>query len=127
MTKLSEVEWYTCIMAIRYAKNRQSILSASLPSMLMEAYCLRWSDHEKETIFRELEDNVIFGDSNIDDPIWKKFRAYLNQNTHYIALLIDKTEKEVFYENNKYYLVKDYENSPSKEIYIPKEYIISLK
>ena len=55
---LSTVEWDTCWMAIRYAMNRRTAASASLPTELLAAYYDRWTDGQKEMIVRDLWENL---------------------------------------------------------------------
>ena len=55
---LSSIEWDTCWMAIRYAMNRRTAASASLPTELLAAYYDRWTDGQKEMIVRDLWENL---------------------------------------------------------------------
>jgi hypothetical protein len=91
---LTEVEWDTCWMAIRYSMGRQTIASATLPRQLCEAYFDRWSEGQKRTIVRDLrqhlqdkarwngESTAHFGDKNIDHPEWMRFLLSLDKNSH---------------------------------------------
>lgn len=107
---LTTVEWDTCWMAIRYAMNRQTIASASLPRKLLSAYYDRWSDEQKEIIARDLREHYddfgCFGDEKIDHPEWMRFMLTLDPKVHYAVTASDgiMTEKVkcVEYEG-KYY------------------------
>lgn len=81
--RLSEIEWDTCWMAIRYAMNRQTASSASLPSQLIKAYGDRWTDLQKELILRDLKlhliDNEYFGNKEVDHPKWMELLNYLKK------------------------------------------------
>lgn len=91
---LTAVEWDTCWMAIRYAMDRQTIASASLPRELLSAYYDRWSGGQKETISVELHEyledkkralktnDVYFGDKKIDHPEWMRFMLTLDPKAH---------------------------------------------
>lgn len=105
---LTSVEWDTCWMAIRYAMNRRTAASASLPTELLAAYYDRWTDGQKEIIVRDLRDNLehlkswnetdeaYFGDKNIDHPRWMRFLLTLDQKTHYMVTASDgKTTEAV--------------------------------
>lgn len=97
---LSSVEWDTCWMAIRYAMNRETIASASLPRELLRAYYDRWSDVQKRTIADNLRDHYedfgCFGNKNIDHPDWMRFMLTLAQKGHYMVTASDgKTTETV--------------------------------
>ena len=127
--KLTEIEWDTCWMAIRYAMNRQTIASATLPEMLMKQYYHRWSDNQKDMILRDLKSNFkeygedSFGNKNIDQPIWLKFMNCLDKTKHFKVLLIDDTEATLFESNEVYYPLDKYISNPSQNFYCPKENI----
>ncbi len=57
MKSLTEIEWTTCIMAVRYAMNGQTISTSYLPPMLVEAYWKRWSDGQKQFLADDLRHN----------------------------------------------------------------------
>ena len=97
---LTAVEWDTCWMAIRYAMNRRTAASASLPTELLAAYYDRWTDGQKEIMARDLRDHYddfgCFGDKNIDHPRWMRFMLTLDQKTHYMVTASDgKTTETV--------------------------------
>lgn len=74
---LTDIEWDTCWMAIRYACGRKTIASAMLPRDLIDAYYDRWTDGQKEMIAKDLRTHLefheCFGDKNIDHPEWMRF------------------------------------------------------
>lgn len=107
---LTAVEWDTCWMAIRYAMNRETIASASLPRELLRAYYDRWSDAQKRTIADDLHDHYedfgCFGNKGIDHPEWMRFMLTLDQKEHCIVTASDgiMTEKvECIEFEGKYY------------------------
>lgn len=129
--ELTDIEWTTCWMAIRYAMNRQSIASATLPADLVKEYWYRWSDYQKEMIVNDLksnyEDNSFgrkpFGNENIDKPNWMKFWKACDTKNHFTAIGIDDISYTVFETNGRIYPLKSYINEPHNEIFFPKENI----
>lgn len=116
---LSEVEWDTCWMAIKYAMNGRNISTASLPNELLSAYYYRWSAGEKRQIVRTLYDNLdelkriygpdkaYFGDKNIDHPNWMRFLLTLDESTHKILTLKRRKKVECIEFEGVYYPVSD--------------------
>ena len=115
LNSLSDIEWDTCWMAIRYAMGRQTISSATLPKELCQAYFYRWTDGQKAAIVRDLrqhlqdkarwngESTAHFGDKNIDHPEWMKFLLCLDEKEHCIIKMATGGEYEGFKFNDKYY------------------------
>lgn len=87
---LTNIEWDTCWMAIRYAMGRKSISSAMLPRDLLSAYFDRWTLEQRSLILRDLkeyyETHKVFGDYSIDHDEWMKFMLTLDVETHYEVL-----------------------------------------
>lgn len=114
---LSDIEWTTCWMAIRYAMDRRSAASASLPGELLAAYFYRWSDAQKRAIVRDLRnhledvkrwnnaDEAYFGDKNIDHPIWLRFLLTLDQSAHVEVTLGSGLKVEAFEYEGRFYLL----------------------
>lgn len=104
---LSSVEWVTCWMAIRYAMNRQTIASASLPRELLSAYYDRWSDGQKEIIARGLREHYddfgCFGDKKVDHPEWMRFLLTLDEHTHKIVTTTNDQNIECIEFEGRYY------------------------
>lgn len=112
---LSSIEWDTCWMAIRYAMNRRTAASASLPTELLAAYYDRWTDGQKEMIVRDLWENlenlkvwneteeVFFGDKGIDHPIWMRFLLTLDKSKHVMLTLTDGSKVICFEYDGLYY------------------------
>lgn len=127
MKPLSEIEWTTCWMAIRYACPRQTIASATLPSDLIKAYWNRWTVGQKKMIAQDLkrflETESSFGNKNIDEPIWNKFLSACDIDNHETVELIDGTSCVVFEANDRYYPLDEYVKKPHAEIYVPIENI----
>lgn len=117
MKPLSEIEWTTCWMAIRYAMGRCSAASASLPRELLETYFYRWTDTQKRVIVRELRnhledvkrwyntDEAYFGDKDIDHPIWMRFLLTLDRSTHVEVTLENGCKVEAFEYEDEFYPV----------------------
>jgi hypothetical protein len=134
--RLTDVEYTTCWMAIRYAMNRKTIASATLPEMLVKAFFNRLTEGQKAQIVKELAKNEEeclewsngksggFGHIDIDRPHWMKFWKALESETHWIALLSDNIQVRVFEANGKVYPLDKYVTSPHQEIYIPQENIV---
>lgn len=91
---LTDIEWDTCWMAIRYAMGRMTIASATLPRELCQAYFYRWSENQKTMIVRDLrqhlqdvarwngDSSAHFGNKNIDHPEWMRFLLCLEEKSH---------------------------------------------
>lgn len=126
---LTDIEWETCWMAIRYAMNRQTIASSLLPYMLIQAYWTRWTDDQKRTIYRDLKSNEdyytslksagesAFGNKDIDRPIWLKFMEACNIDNHWWYGYEDR-QVLVFQANNRLYPLEEYIKNPANEIFI---------
>lgn len=87
MGKLSNIEWTTCWMSIRYALGRRSAASASLPVDLLAAYYDRWTSDQCYAILCEIRDyrskyGPSIGDPAIDDVEWTKLEKTLDSNCH---------------------------------------------
>ena len=65
---------------MRYSMGRQTILSATLPERIISAYYYKMNNEFELLLFNELrkhkEEYGSFGNPNIDDDIWSKFRKY---------------------------------------------------
>lgn len=120
---LSDIEWSTCWMSIRYAMNRRTIDSVTLPIHLLQAYYDRWNDAQKRLIIQDLKQNFHdykkFGDENIDHPVWMKFWYTLDKTKHLCLSLIDGSEIVGFKWNDKYYPLDWWDQIG--EIYISEE------
>lgn len=128
MERLTDLEWTTCWMAIRYAMNRQTIAASTLPEDIIKAYYHKFTDGQKEIILRDLEENDEnedgFGDPKVDRPTWLKFWGALNKDVHYEVDLIDGTKGVVVFEvNGRLYPLEQYIGAPHAEIYVPREAI----
>lgn len=134
---LSSVEWDTCWMAIRYAMNRQTIASATLPRVLLREYYDRWSGGQKKTIFSDLRDNYddygCFGSKYIDNHEWMRFMLTLDPKAHCIVTASDgeNTETvECIEFEGKYYPISGssrWWDGAGGGMYIAAEYIKSVK
>lgn len=112
---LTDVEWDTCWMAIRYAMGRQTAASASLPKELCRAYFYRWSDNQKEMIVKDLRQHLkdvarwngdgsaFFGNKNIDHPEWMKFLLCLDKAERLTLIDTEGNVHQAFKFNEKFY------------------------
>jgi hypothetical protein len=115
MKPLSEIEWTTCWMAIRYAMGGRSAASASLPGELLAAYFNRWTAAQKRAIVRDLRqhleniklwndtDEAYFGDKNFDHPIWMRFLLTLDRSAHVEVTLESGRKVEAFEYEGRFY------------------------
>lgn len=137
---LSEVEWDTCWMAIKYAMNGRNISTASLPKELLRAYYHRWSGGEKGQIVRTLRDNLdelkriygidkaYFGDKNIDHHDWMRFLLTLDESTHKILTLKRRKKVECIEFEGVYYPVSDGGWwAGCGALYVPKDAIVLVE
>lgn len=133
---LTSVEWDTCWMAIRYAMNRQTIASASLPRKLLSAYYDRWSDGQKEIIARDLREHYddfgCFGDEKVDHPEWMRFMLTLDPKAHYTVTSTHekKTETvECIEYGGKYYPISGVQKwwNFVGELYIAEGFITNIE
>lgn len=137
---LSEVEWDTCWMAIKYAMNGRNVSTASLPKELLRAYYNRWEAGEKQKIVRILRDNLddlkraygedkaYFGDKNIDHPNWMRFLLTLDENTHKILTLKRRKKVECIEFEGVYYPVSDGGWwAGCGALYVPKDAIVLIE
>lgn len=123
---LSNIEWETCWMAVRYAMNKRTINTSSLPIELLRNYYDRWSNPQRRLIVEDLKRNFDdykkFGDENVDNPVWMKFWYTLDKTKHYSLALSDGSEIVGFEWNDNYYPL-DWFNE-DVEAYIPKECVV---
>lgn len=112
---LTDVEWDTCWMSIRYAMGRQTAASASLPKELCRAYFYRWSDNQKEMIVKDLRQHLkdvarwngdgsaFFGNKNIEHPEWMKFLLCLDKAERLTLIDTEGNVHQAFKFNEKFY------------------------
>lgn len=125
--KLSEFEWDLTWMSIRYAMNRQTIASTTLPQRIIKYYYSRFTENQKESIVRDLKENFeeynIFGNEIIDHPKWMKFWYALDKSKHKEVVDIKGVKYIIFELFDKVYPLDKYLKEPHLEIYLPKENI----
>lgn len=132
MKQLSSIEWTTLWMAIRYAMNRETISSATLPELIIENYYNRLSDNQKKSIVNDLRNNykdfgnTAFGNKLVDKPIWLKFWYALDSKYHYDVKLIDGSIVTVFDCLDRVIPLSSYLENPNKMIFIPEENILEI-
>lgn len=112
---LTRIEWDTCWMAIRYAMGRRTIVSATLPRELCQAYFYRWSENQKTMIVRDLRQHLqdtarwngdstaYFGQKNIDHPEWMRFLLCLEDKSHITIKDNEGNTHKAFKFNGKIY------------------------
>lgn len=131
LSPLSEIEWTTLWMAIRYAMNRQTIASATLPEDVIKAYYHRLSEGQRKSIVRDLADNEemfsrmdghsAFGSPTIDRPHWLRFWYALDDNRHYQVKLTNGEEITVFDLEGEIIPLQKYIEEPHRNWFVPKE------
>lgn len=127
--KLSNFEFNLLFMSIRYAMNRKSIYSASLPADIITNWYHRISNNEKKLIVHELRENLKFNENisfEYDKKIWNKFMEFLDWEKHHIIKTINNEEIKVFSANGRIYSIDSYKTEAYKEIYIPYENIVII-
>jgi hypothetical protein len=124
-------------MAIRYAMNRQTIASSTLPHQLIKSYYNRWTDSQKRMIAKDLSDNEkdvlrwsdgkhkAFGHKRIDRPQWLKFWSACDIDNHVNIELSNGQKVAAFKANDRIYPLKEYVESPHLEIYVLDSDIVS--
>lgn len=127
--RLTDFEWTTCWMAIRYAMNRQTITSATLPEQIIKNYYHLFTEQQKQSIIRDLKENFEeygkFGNETIDNPKWLKFWYSLDESKQFKVTDIEDKEHIVFQINDTIYPLDQYLKKPHSEIYLPIENIKS--
>lgn len=129
ISRLSDFEWTCLWMAVRYAMNRQTIASATLPQDIVKNYYHRLSDGQKKSIAKDLKKNEdafegqAFGHKEIDRPHWIKLWKALDETCHYQVELIDGTKCTVFEANGKVVPLHKYIKEPYHNYFVPLESI----
>lgn len=129
ISRLSDFEWTCLWMAVRYAMNRQTIASATLPQDIIKNYYSRLNDGQKKSIAKDLKENEdafegqAFGHKDIDRPHWIKLWKCLDETCHYTVELIDGTKCIVFEANGKIVPLHKYIKEPYHNYFIPLESI----
>lgn len=112
---LSDIEWTTLWMAIRYAMNGQTIASAMLPQDIVRTYYRRLTNAQKASIVTDLKQNEedvlrisdgrqkAFGHPEIDRPHWLRFIAALDIENHFNVLMNDGSIITCFQVGDRYY------------------------
>lgn len=107
---LTDIEWTTCWMAMRYAKGRSSIASIMLAGDIVKEYWSRFTDLQRSMLAKE--------DDNHVHPAWKKFFAALNPET----VTIQGKEIRIFKANGRAYPFEEYLKNPHMEVYFDDSY-----
>lgn len=129
ISRLSDFEWTCLWMAVRYAMNRQTIASATLPQDIVMNYYHRLNDGQKKSIAKDLKENEdafegqAFGHKEIDRPHWIKLWKALDETCHYQVELIDGTKCTVFEANGKIIPLHKYIEEPYHNYFVPLENI----
>lgn len=131
-SRLSDFEWTLLWMAMRYAMNRQTIASATLPEDIMSNWYIRLTNGQKQQIAKELKDNEdymqrmgysAFGHKDIDRPRWIKLWKCMDESCHYEVELVDGSKIKVFEANGQIIQLDKYIEEPFKNYYVPFENI----
>lgn len=119
MERLDELTEMLLWMACRYACNRRSIASVTLPQRIVAAYWYKMDDYQRvklgEDIEREKQEGM--------DLSWVKFYKALNPIHHKNVELTDGTKDTIFEVNNRIYSLNKYLLFPYQEWFIPNENI----
>lgn len=95
---LSDLEWTTCWMSVRYACGRMSIASAILPQEILQEYYNRMSEIQKSILSRDVR-SYLNSDPKYnlcDKQNWAKFCNALDVKKQWRVKLKDKSECVVF-------------------------------
>lgn len=65
----------------------------------------------------------IFGNEDIDNPIWQKLMAYCDESKYETLSFTNGTTETVFRCNNRWYPISCYEKNASTEMYVVGEYV----
>lgn len=126
--KIDIDEWCLIFGAMRYFMGRATIASATFPEAVIRKYHARLSEVQKEQLVEDLREHLregkTFGWKTIDEPVWNKFLAALDESSHYQVEAIDNTTHTVFEANGKIYPLNTYLRDPGMEIYLPEENIL---
>lgn len=119
--ELSETEWTLIWMAIRYAMNRETISSATLPEQIIRAFYGRLTSLQKQAICKDLQENFErfekFGNPKIDHRHWMKFWKCLDTTSH-IKVKREGRDFLCFQVGEKFYPLFEYIAQPEREIYL---------
>lgn len=96
---LTDIEWTTLWMAMRYAMGRETIAASTLPGEIAQVYYHRLTEQQRRQLVEEIdrheeeyaryhgESSRVFGDPVIDAPHWRRFRAALDTERHQVLSL----------------------------------------
>lgn len=125
---LSDVEWTLIWASLRYFVGRETIASATYPADIISNYYARMSDGQKKMLVRDISEHFercgSIGNEKIDQPVWLKFAAALDDTQHFQIKLSDGSTAKVFKTNERIYPLDEYLRQPHHEIYVPDEHIV---
>lgn len=130
---LTDIEWTTCWMALRYAVNRQTIAASMLPTQVVRAYYNRMTYLQKHQIVEDLKrqnqmwGDKAFGDPKIDKNTWLKFWKAMQTDSHRNIYLKDGSVHKSFCFNGTWFPLKQYIASPFIDTYIQKQFIKKIQ
>ena len=126
--ELSDFEFTLLWMAIRYAIDRGTITSATLPGYIILNWYSRMNDGHKRSIVGDIK--LLFkehvGHDRYSKPHWDKFLAALDEDRHFQVELIDDTIIDCFACGKTIYPLHKYIEAPHSDIYIPEENIVTV-
>jgi len=125
---LTNIEWITLWMALRYAMGRQTIASAMLPQEVVEAYFKRLTEPQKAMIARDLGEHFnehgAFGNPSIDNIHWIKLMRACHKDSHITVTGIDGNDYVVFECLGQFIPMHHYTIAPEVHRYMPLESMI---
>ena len=121
---LTDIEWTTCWMSVRYAYNRESIASTTLPVSITQQYYNRFTQHQKDTLKEELsrlKKETSSGERHISSSqFWDMLYSALDVEKHR-RLTIGDSSYVLFPYSDKLYRLDSFIKNPYKALYIPME------
>jgi hypothetical protein len=125
---LSDVEWTLIWASLRYFVGRETIASATFPADIIQNYYARMSDAQKKMLARDIYEHFDrcgrIGNEKIDQTVWLKFAAALDDTKHFQKTLSDGSRPVLFQIGERIYPLGEYLRSPHHEIYVPDENIV---
>jgi hypothetical protein len=130
---LSDIEWTTLWMAVRYAWDRETIAAVTLPEMIISNYYYRLSTMQKKALYDDLfREFNIFGDDiynkgALNKKSWLKFfMAIGGSETQTVVTDVTGKEHNGFYVDDRFYPLESYLQKPYGETYLPEENILNI-
>ena len=110
--QLTSFEWSMLCGAILYYHNRKTAASCMFPSEVIKDMYHRLTSEQKEAIVSQLRDVGIFGHEEVDDIQWQRFRAALDEKSHYKVKMTYGVILTVFEASGGIYSLTEYLKHP---------------